>query len=152
ATPFGFTFADATLIVSEAFGGAAGASAVSSYDVADDQLESITRSAPTTQSAACWVAVTPDGRFAYTTNTGSGTVTGFQVARDGVLERIDDGVTGVPGGAPIDAATSSDGDSLYVLDAARATIVSFGVHDDGSLARRDELTGLPPASVGLAVR
>lgn len=39
----------------------------------------ITDSSPTTETAACWVQITPDGRFAYTTNTGSGSTTGFHL-------------------------------------------------------------------------
>src|SRR5262249_30202318 len=105
-TPFGFAFADDILIVWEAFGGAPGASAATSYVLEDDSLQPVTRSAPTTQTAACWIAITPDGRFAYATNTGSGTVTGYRVGRDGELVRLDGGVTGTTGGAPIDAGVS----------------------------------------------
>src|SRR5262249_32460581 len=132
-TPFGFAFPArrarhdhdrATLIVSEAFGGAANASAATSYLLDDGNIDPITRSAPTTQSAACWVAITPDGRFAYTTNTGSGTVTGFGVTRPGALERLDAGVTGMTGGAPIDAAVSEDGDRLFVLVSGSASVVT----------------------------
>jgi 6-phosphogluconolactonase len=58
ATPFGFEFdRHNNLLVSEAFGGAAGASALSSYDL--DMyplaLETISGSVPTNQTAACWV-------------------------------------------------------------------------------------------------
>src|SRR5262245_11118431 len=155
-TPFGFAFTDQrrrdVLIVSEAFGGAAGASAVSSYVLDDDDLVPATRSAATTQPAACWIAVTPDQRFAYSTNTGSGTVTGFQVRHDGSLRRIDGGVTGVTGGAPIDAEVSPDGDTLYVLDDTRDAIFAFRVRHDGSLLRIGESGTLSPATVGLVVR
>ena len=41
---------------------------------------------PVGQGAACWVAVSPDGRFAYTGNA-SGSISGFAVARDGVADR-----------------------------------------------------------------
>ena len=73
ATPFGFAFDPAgRLIASEA-----GASTVSSYAVAaDGTLATISASIPTLQGAACWVAVTPNGRYAYTGN-GAGNVTGF---------------------------------------------------------------------------
>ena len=79
ATPFGFAFGKRDhLLVSEAFGGAPNASAVSSYRISDDgQLGIISASVPTTETAACWVAVTPNGRFAYVTNTASGTVSGY---------------------------------------------------------------------------
>jgi 6-phosphogluconolactonase len=161
-TPFGFAFAErrshgdpdaAILIVSEAFGGAPGASAVSSYRLDDRRIQPVTRSVPTSQTAACWVAVTPHGKFAYTTNTGSGTVTAFRVNEGGTLERIDDGVSGTTGGAPIDAVVSPDGRALHVLvGGTTASLVTFSVRGDGSLVGRNELRGLPPAAAGLAIR
>ena len=52
-TPFGFAFDPrGRALVSEAFGGAANASAVSSYWLADDGLEVLSASVPTTESAA----------------------------------------------------------------------------------------------------
>src|SRR5437867_7368069 len=100
ATPFGFDFDNkGHLIVSEAFGGAPNASAVSSYSLSGGgDLSVITASAGDTESAACWIVVTKDGRFAYTTNTGSGSVSGYRIAADGRLALLDaDGVTGVTG-------------------------------------------------------
>src|SRR5439155_6480370 len=67
-TPFGFAFNErGTLIVSEAFGGAANASAVSSYRLdRRGGLEVVSGSVPTTQTSACWLAVHRSGRYAYT--------------------------------------------------------------------------------------
>src|SRR5262245_34168610 len=63
-TPFGFSFGlRDQILVSEAFGGAANASAVSSYTLNPaGTLTLVTGSAPTMQSAACWVVVTANGR------------------------------------------------------------------------------------------
>ncbi len=79
-TPFGFGFGKrGQLFVSEAFGGAPDASAVSSYSVsAEGDLAVVSSSVATNQTAACWVVVTKDGRFAYDTNAGSGSISGFQ--------------------------------------------------------------------------
>ena len=83
ATPFGFAFDPAGhLIASEA-----GASTASSYRLAGDgTLSTISAAIPTFQGAACWVAVTPDGRYAYTGN-GAGNVTGFGIGATGALTR-----------------------------------------------------------------
>ena len=115
-TPFGFDFDNrGHLIVSEAYGGAPDASTVSSYRVGWSGASLIDGPVATTETAACWVVVTSNGRFAYATNTGSGTVTGYAVARNGDLAILDaDGVTGVSGGAPSDAALSAGSDFLYV--------------------------------------
>ena len=63
-----------------------GASAVSSFSVSrDGTLRVISPSAATKQTAACWVVVTPDGRFAYASNTASGTISGYRIGFDGRL-------------------------------------------------------------------
>ena len=90
-TPFGFAFGKRDqLFVSEAFGGAENASATSSYDI-DRQgvLTTISASVGTNQTADCWVVVTPNGRFAYVTNTGSGSISGYAIDFDGSIELLD---------------------------------------------------------------
>ncbi len=65
-TPFGFAFdRHDNLIVSEAFGGAAGASATSSYELdgAAYPLEAVSPTVNVGQTAACWVVVTKNGRY-----------------------------------------------------------------------------------------
>ena len=65
----------ATLVVTEAFGGAIGAAAASSYAVdGSGGLTPVSGSVGDTRSEVCWAAVTNDGRFAYVTNFGDGTV------------------------------------------------------------------------------
>jgi len=154
-TPFGFAFDRRNhLIVSEAAGGAAGASTVSSYRFTDaEPARPVVRSAavPDTQSAACWVAVTPNGRFAFVTNTASSTVSRYDIGRQGslTLGSATAADTG-SGSAPIDAAVSRHGRQLFVLNAKTHTIVAFGVGGDGSLAPQGGVGGLPAAAVGLA--
>jgi 6-phosphogluconolactonase len=154
-TPFGFAFGRRDrLFVSEAFGGAAGQSALSSYDV-DGTFRTISASVPTRQTAACWVVVTSDGRFAYTTNTGSGTISGYAVGFDGTLVRLDgDGVTGVTGAgsAPADMALSRGGQFLYARNGGVNTIRAFFVAPNGHLVVASTLSGLPASAAGLAAR
>jgi 6-phosphogluconolactonase len=61
--------------------------------------------------------VTPDGRFVYMTNTGSGSITGYEVGFDGEVTILDanrrTGVTG-NGSASIDMALSRGGHFLYI--------------------------------------
>jgi 6-phosphogluconolactonase (cycloisomerase 2 family) len=152
-TPFGFAFDRRdTLLVSEAFGGGAAASALSSYDLDDEvpTLNVIEGSAPTAQTAACWVIVARHGRYAYTTNTGSGTVTGFRVERSGHLTRLSaDGRSGITGGGPTDGATSPDGQALFVLSPSIGSIVSFQVRADGSLQTLSSIQGVAGTATGL---
>jgi 6-phosphogluconolactonase len=135
-TPFGFDIRGDRLVVSEAFGGAANASAASSYQIEPDgSLELVSASVPTTESSACWALITTNGRYAYTANTGSGTLTGYAVNNIGQLLRLnDDGVTAVTGGAgPADLAFSNGSRFLYVRN-GNGSIAGFRVNGDGSLS------------------
>src|SRR5262249_18709434 len=141
ATPFGFQFGNENqLFVSEAFGGAADVSALSSYAAEDDgSLSLITGSASTHQTAACWVAVSKGARFAYTTNPGSNSITGFKISPNGDLSILTaNGRTGETraGSGPIDAAFSKDGRFLYVLaskgTSSQSSVSGFAVAADGS--------------------
>lgn len=154
-TPFGFAFNQhGVLIVSEAFGGAVDASAVSSYTLGSGgTLDVVSASVPTTETAACWVAVTNNGKFAYATNTGSASVTGFEVHKASLTILDADGKTGSTGSTPIDAAVSRNGQFLYTLDAGSRAISAFSVRqDDGSLSSVGGASGLPVGTVGLAAQ
>lgn len=157
-TPFGFTFdARGRLLVSEASGGDADASALSSYELSPDgQLDVITASAATTETAACWAVATPDARFAYVTNTASGSISGFKIRRNGSLRLLTpDGVTGSTGGAgsgPIDLALTADGRILFDLRQPVGAIGAFVVLSDGRLKSLGQSTGIPTSANGLVAR
>jgi 6-phosphogluconolactonase len=152
ATPFGFAFDPrGRLIVSEAFGGAVDASAMSSYRLrGNGSLRTISASVGTGQTAACWVVVTPNGRFTYTTNTGSNSVSGYEIGRGGTLTLF--AAPPFPtGGGPLDMALVR-GDFLYTLDGASAAISAFEIEEDGSLSSIGGASGLPSTSVGLVAK
>jgi 6-phosphogluconolactonase len=153
-TPFGFAFDKrGTLLVSEAFGGAANASALSSYRFADATPQTpavISASVGTQQSAACWVAVTPNGRYAYVTNTGSGTVSLYRIGRDGRVALAQSVAAGTAGTGPIDAYVSENGRKLFVLNGRVQQIAAYRIAGDGSLTAAGGASGLPAGSVGLA--
>ena len=155
-TPFGFAFGKRDqLFVSEAFGGAPDASAVSSYRVDEDGgLETISASVGTTETAACWVAVSPNGRFAYVTNTGSGSVSAYAIDFDGTIELVGDGRTGVTGdgSTPIDLAITDNGRFLYTLNSGTQTIGVFRIGNDGGLTPLRFVSGLPESANGMAAR
>lgn len=152
-TPFGFAFGRRNeVFVSEAFGGAADASALSSYELErDGDLESISPSVPTTETAACWTVVTRNGRFAYVTNTGSASVSGYLIGFDGELSLLrEDGKSAVTGAGPIDAALSRDDRFLFTLNSGSHSITSFRIGHDGGLTPASSVEGLPAGANGLA--
>ena len=118
-------------------------------------MQVVTASAATTETAACWVVLTRGARFAYTTNTGSGSISGYAVGRDGELTLLDaDGVTAAtgPGSDPIDMALSNDGRFLFVLNSGHHSIGIFGVKADGGLSRLGTTIVQAAAPSGLAAR
>ena len=106
----------------------------------------------TTQTAACWVVISKNGRYAYDTNTGSSSISSFRIGRDGSLTLLDAqaGLTG-SGSRPSDMALTRDGRYLLALSGGTNTISGFVVQADGSLVPLGAVN-VPAGSVGLAAR
>ncbi len=148
-TPFGFAFdSRGDLVVSDAFGGATDAGALSSYQLEEGgSLNALSGPVADQQTAPCWVVITKNSRYAYTTNTGSGTISSYQIGHDGSLALLA-AAAGTTGGAPIDMALSRNSHFLYALSSG--TIKGFEVEGDGSLTPlATGPSGLPATSVGL---
>lgn len=154
-TPFGFAFNRRNrLVVTEAVGGAAGASTVSSYRFtqrAPEQPVVVSPAVPDQQGAACWVAVTPDGQYAFVANTGSSSISSYRIDRGGSIALLaaQAGDTGA-GSAPADTAVSVNGQRLFVRNGRTATIGAFAIGDGGSLSPLPFAANLPATAVGLA--
>jgi 6-phosphogluconolactonase (cycloisomerase 2 family) len=151
-TPFGFAVGPRNRIfVSEA-----AASSTSSYSLSDSgDLTVISSAVPTEQKAACWLTLSQNGRFAYTANAGSGTISRFGVGPDGTLRLLDpNGISAVTGTGshPVDMAESGDGRFLFVLANGSGTVGAFHVAEDGSLRPLGFTGGVPTSAAGLAVR
>ncbi|HEY7569024.1 MAG TPA: beta-propeller fold lactonase family protein [Gemmatimonadaceae bacterium] len=152
-TPFGFEFSrSGRLVVSEAFGGAPNASATSSYRFGEGTtIVPISESIRTTETAACWVVISSNQRYAYVTNTGSNSVTGYALAANGTLRRLtDNGVSGTTQKNPVDAVII--GQILYTLDRGSGGISIFGINANGSLTSKGAQSGLPTTVYGLTAR
>jgi 6-phosphogluconolactonase (cycloisomerase 2 family) len=151
-TPFGFAFGPRdTLIVSEAAGGAALASSASSYDLRHGRFTTVSASVPTLQTAACWLVTTGNGRYAFTTNAGSDSVSTFAVSRAGVLSLLHSDSAGA-GAHPTDAALSRGDRFLYTLDAFTHQVTGFEVASDGTLTPLGATGTLPASASGLVAR
>jgi 6-phosphogluconolactonase (cycloisomerase 2 family) len=149
--PFGFIFnRRGRLLVSEAAG-----RSVSSYVVNPDAtLRTVSAAVPTGgQVATCWIAGN-GGRYAFTANTGSDTLSSFSVASSGVLALLEAIAADVPDAAPIDLDVTRSGRFLYTVNAVAGTIGMFRVEPDATLAPLGEALGLPvnDGAQGIAVR
>lgn len=138
--PYGFDIdRRGNVIVSEAAAGA-----VSSYDLRKDSLDLTTPSLSDTQAAPCWLEISRDGRFAYTTNAASSTISSYRIGRDGSLTLLA-AVAATTGAGPTDIAQSSDGASLFVRMRS-GSVGAYAIGNDGSLTSLGEFAGA--ASVG----
>lgn len=153
-TPFGFGFGrDDAAIVSDA-GSGSGTAAVSSYEVEEDGgVTIISPPAGDTQSAACWIAVLRNGRFAYTTNASSGTISSYAVSEDGklALKQVMAASTG-DGSTPTDMALNRNSRFLYARDGGNGTVAGFRVGPDGTLTPLGTVSGIPSGAQGIAAR
>ena len=146
-TPFGFDFVEGSQIaVSEA-----GSAAASLYDISSDGSLNVESASVSThgQAAPCWLIATTNGRFAFTANAGSGTISGYSVASNGTLSLINaSGVSGSTGAGttPLDLDLSRGDKYLYVLESAAGRIGAFAVGADGSLSSLAGIGGLAPSS------
>lgn len=152
-TPFGFDIGTHGLVfVSEAAGGAPGASALSSYRVMPNgEISLVEGSVSAGQTAACWVVI-KNHRYAYTTNTGSNTISNFDVNVFSGDIGINDAVAATTPPMPIDAALSRDERFLYVLNSGGHSISAFAAAANGDLTHIQTVGGLPPAANGLAAK
>jgi len=147
AVPFGFAFSPrGDLVVSEA-----GASTVSSYRLAGNgAARVISASLPVGQGAAYWVAVTPDGRFAYTGNA-SGSISGYSIGKDGSLTALTPGGLTAASTRPNDLAVA--GRYLYAVNPAPGEITAYRIQDDGTLVAMPGVQNLGAGQLaGLAAR
>lgn len=147
ATPFGFAFGHGgQFFVSEAPG-----SALTSYALEDGAIHALDPSVPNHQAAACWVVVSNDGRFAYTANAQSASVSSYAIGLDGDLTLLDEVVASSDAG-PVDMAISANGRFLYVRNNGGRSITVYRIEADGSLESAGAIGGIPAGANGLAAR
>lgn len=145
STPYGFDFdRRGHAIVSEA-----GPSAVSSYAVRFGRLHTISPSLSDTQAAACWLVTTRDGRYAYTVNAASSTISSYRIGTDGRLSLLAAVAARTTGGGT-DAALSPDNKTLQVR-LGNGDIASYAVAHNGGLTSLQDTSGTATSgTAGLA--
>lgn len=138
AGPFGSEFSPKNprrLYISNAHGGA-GNGSVSAFNVSRRGLVSSIGSSPfaDSQTAPCWVEISHDGKYLFTVNTGSTSISSYRIRSDGSLTYLSttpfNSGTGI---RPFDARLDPSGRNLYVVDAALDAVSAFAV-DGGTLS------------------
>jgi 6-phosphogluconolactonase len=158
---FGFVFDDLNnLVVAEPFGSNApspGTGAAASYRIAaDGSLAAISTSVLNKQTATCWIAITTNTRFSYTTNNGTGTISSYKVNADGSLSLINETAASIGvDAAPVDLAITPNNQYVYNVNAGHGTVSMFMIDQaNGNLISLGEIGGLPSngSAVGIAAR
>jgi 6-phosphogluconolactonase (cycloisomerase 2 family) len=130
--------------------GATNGSAISSYKVnPNGTVNAITHSLPTFAAGNCWDAITPDGTKVYVSNSGSDSVSGFNIGKDGTLTPIGGTVLGnnPSGSHNVDIAVTANSKFLYTINSQSGNIGVFAINQDGSLTSLGQAGDLPK-SVG----
>ena len=144
--PFGSEFRPTNpdqLFVSNAHNVGAGSGTVSAFSDAFNGTLSPIGASPfgDLQTAACWVEITHDGRFLFTVNTASGSISRYAIAPSGALTLLGSTTVRATGGVgAVDARLSPDGRTLYVDESRIGSVGAFSVND-GNLS---ELASSPP--------
>ena len=149
STPFGFVFDIADHLLSSE----AASSSLSSYRLTGHPATTaqvISGAVPNFQAAACWAAVTPDGRFAFTANAATPSISTYDVARNGELA-LTHSLPEAAGAHPVDMVVSANSNVLFVLNNGNGTIASFGISNRGALSPLASVSGLPLSANGLAI-
>jgi 6-phosphogluconolactonase (cycloisomerase 2 family) len=136
AVPFAISFGrDQDVLIAEA-----GPSALATFALSRDGVLTQLDVALTGQSATCWVARA--GRYFFTSNAGSASVSGYTVSSGGTLTAL--GNTGTNAGT-VDAASAARGRFLYVQTGGAGIVDEYTVGAGGSL------TGIGSVTVAGAV-
>ncbi len=147
---FAVTFApDGTaLVVETGPSGGTNASMISSFLVQSSGTLMALNSLPTLGAATCWHVVTPDGRFVYTANSASSSISGYSIVGAGNLSPLAGTIlASLPAGTTdLDVAVSSDGKFLYTLNSGSGTIGIFRINQDGTLTATGAASGVLPSA------
>jgi 6-phosphogluconolactonase (cycloisomerase 2 family) len=142
--PFGFAFTSTNfLVMSEA-----ASNTMSSFAWTDNgSLRTISGALPDFQMAPCWVVITENDQWAFTTNAASGTISTYAISPNGIL-LLTSSIAAKISSPALDMALTSGSEFLYTLNGN--DITGFQVFNDGGLWQVSNMTGLPPATTGLA--
>ena len=100
------------------------------------------------QRGSCWIALTPDGRYAFTSNAGSDSISRYALAADGTPTLLGSIALQGTGLHPFDLAIDPSGQYLYVNELDSNTVGSLRIGTNGALS---ELAGSPvPLPAGAA--
>jgi 6-phosphogluconolactonase (cycloisomerase 2 family) len=100
------------------------------------------------QSAACWVATTKFGRFAYVANTKSSNINSYYVDPNGAIYYLPWSPVAT-GTAPTDLVVSADNLYVYNISSGDHAIREFSRNALGTLKPIGSVTSIPVSAAGI---
>src|SRR5262245_61944598 len=129
------------------------AGTVSAFSVAPDGALSSIGASPFAdhQTAPCWVEISHDGLYLFTTNTASNTISRYAIAADGSLELLGSTALKEANAGPFDERLAPDGDTLWVVDATSKSVSGFSVVGGSLSELASSPTPLPASSAPFGI-
>ena len=145
ATPFGFAFdPSGQLVVSNAASGS-----LSSYSVSNSGTVSVISGSIVDGGVApCWVAITGNGQYAFTTNAHGNTISSYSINHSGALT-LQQSVATTTNLGPNDMAFGGNSRFFYVFNSGSNDIEAFTVGANGALTFLQTIGGLQTGNAGL---
>lgn len=146
--PFGFDISNQNRIyITEAQ-----TSAVGVYQITSTGLTNFQEPVLNSQKAACWLSITPNQLYCYTSNAQTNNLSAYKIDPSTGKASLIGANPIVTGTNPIEIRTSPDSKFVYALCRTSHEIWAYAVQSDGSLNYLSKVGGLPSASIGMAVR
>ena len=148
--PFALAFRNnSQALVAESFDAQPGRAKVSSYQVNGRQLTPISASVPNNQQDTCWIVITRDGKYAFTANFGSGTISSYAIHDNGSISLQQGSAAFLGSGSqPVDLAQTADSQYLYLLLRGTGAVAQFHIEANGTLTPLGIAGGQLPVADG----
>ncbi len=115
----------------------------------NDSIGASRGSVPSGQTDICWVVITDDGRYAFTANFGSGTISSYSFNAAGAITLLDGDAAFLGDmSQPVDLSLSRNGRFLYQLLRGTGAVAAFRIENNGSLTFLGTVTGGLPVADG----
>ena len=101
------------------------------------------------QTAPCWVEISHDGKYLFTVNTASGTISRYSIAADGTLTLL--GSTPFNGKGAFDARLAPDGATLWVVDDGSNAVSGLAVNGGDLSELPSSPTSLPAGAAPFGI-
>jgi DNA-binding beta-propeller fold protein YncE len=101
------------------------------------------------QTAPCWVEISHDGKYLFTVNTASSTISRYSIAADGTLTLL--GSTPFNGKGAFDARLAPDGATLWVVDDGSNAVSGLTVNGGDLSELASSPTSLPAGAAPFGI-